>query len=68
MNNPTAYFHNLNVNEIFVNSSPGPPFPPHRSQFMEIQATPVPEPATFSMLAAGLLVSWSSARRLKKRR
>jgi hypothetical protein len=65
-NRATAFNHNLDVNTIFLNTSPGPPFPSHRSQFVEIQGSPIPEPATLTLLTAGLLVGFAKSRSRKR--
>ncbi|MEN3337614.1 MAG: hypothetical protein V7647_1290 [Acidobacteriota bacterium] len=66
VNRATAYNHNLGVDRIFLNKSPGPPFPAHDSYFLEVQGSPVPEPATMYLVAAGLL-SGLFMRRLQSR-
>jgi hypothetical protein len=66
VNQPTAYAHNLDVNRIIRFSSSGPPFPSHISYSLDVQGTPVPEPATSSLIAIGLLVGASCRRRSRR--
>jgi hypothetical protein len=56
VNRPTAYNHRLDVDRIFLNTSPGPPFPSHVSYYLRIEGSPVPEPSTLTQIAASLLV------------
>jgi hypothetical protein len=54
-NLPTAYLDNLTAGQIFLNTSPGPPFPPNYSFYMAVDGSPVPEPATLLLMASGLV-------------
>jgi hypothetical protein len=63
-NLPTAYLDNLTAGQIFLNTSPGPPFPPNVSYYMAIDGSPVPEPATLLLLASGLVALMKVSRRL----
>lgn len=56
VNRPSAYNHRLDIDRIFLNTSPGPPFPPHVSYYLEIEGSPVPEPSTLAQILASLLV------------
>jgi len=53
-NLPTAYLDNLRVHEIFLNTSPGPPFPPNVSFYMKIEGAAVPEPASLFLLGTAM--------------
>lgn len=50
-NLPTAYLDNISAGEIFLNQSPGPPFPKNYSFFVKIDGEPVPEPSTLFLIA-----------------
>jgi hypothetical protein len=62
-NLPTAYLDNITAGQIFLNTSPGPPFPPNVSFYMAIEGAPVPEPASMLLLGTGVLVLAARLRR-----
>src|SRR6266852_3730151 len=55
-NVPTAYLDNISAGQIFLNTSPGPPFPPNVSFYMKIDGTPVPEPASIVLIGTAMFV------------
>ena len=55
-NVPTAYLDNITAGQIFLNTSPGPPFPPNVSFYMKIDGTPVPGPASIVLFATAMFV------------
>lgn len=52
-NLPTGYLDNSAARQIFLNYSPGSPFPPNFSFYMQIDGAPIPEP---SQVAYGLVI------------
>ena len=55
-NLPTAYLDNITAGQIFLNTSPGPPFPPNVSFYMQIDGAPVPEPASIMLFGTAIFV------------
>jgi hypothetical protein len=55
-NLPTAYLDNITAGQIFLNTSPGPPFPPNVSFYMKIDGTPVPGPASIVLFGTAMFV------------
>ena len=55
-NLPTAYLDNITAGQIFLNTSPGPPFPPNVSFYVTIDGAPVPEPASIVLVGTALFV------------
>src|SRR5713101_1899220 len=55
-NLPTAYLDNITAGQIFLNTSPGPPFPPNVSFYMKIDGAPVPEPASIVLLGTAMFM------------
>jgi hypothetical protein len=55
-NLPTAYLDNITAGQIFLNTSPGPPFPPNVSFYMQIEGVPVPEPASIMLFGTAMFV------------
>ena len=55
-NLPTAYLDNVTAGQIFLNTSPGPPFPPNVSFYVKVDGAPVPEPASILLLATAMFV------------
>lgn len=62
-NLPTAYLYHQDTGAIFLNTSPGPPFPPNVSYYLALDGTPAPEPASGAVLGAAILVLCGSRRR-----
>jgi hypothetical protein len=52
-NLPTAYLDNVTAGQIFLNTSPGPPFPPNVSFYVKVD---VPEPPSILLLATAMFV------------
>jgi hypothetical protein len=67
-NLPTAYLDNLSADQIFLNTSPGPPFPPNDSFYLDIGGSPVPEPSSLLLLISGILGAVSVVSRRGRRR
>ena len=59
VNLPTAYLHNLTLNQLRLFTTPGGTFPPHVSFALEVEGSPVPEPGSFALLGVGLLAAAS---------
>src|SRR6266852_4071173 len=55
-NVPTAYLDNITAGQIFLNTSPGPPFPPNVSFYMQLDGAPVPEPASIMLFGTAMFV------------
>src|SRR6266851_2356505 len=55
-NLPTAYLDNITAGQIFLNTSPGPPFPPNVSFYMQLDGAPVPEPASIMLFGTAMFV------------
>ena len=55
-NLPTAYLDNITAGQIFLNTSPGPPFPPNVSFYMKIDGTPVPGPSSIVLIGTAMFV------------
>jgi hypothetical protein len=56
VNLPTAYLDNLTAGQIFLETSPGSPFPPNMSFYMKIDGAPVPAPASIVLLGTALVL------------
>jgi hypothetical protein len=52
-----TYLDNLTAGQIFLNTSPGPPFPPNVSLSV-IDGVPIPEPSSMLFLGTGVVCSW----------
>ena len=53
-NLPAAYLDNLTADQIFLNTSPGSPFPSNVSYYMAIDGSPVPEPSSVALMLGGI--------------
>lgn len=62
-NLPTAYLYHQNTGAIFLDTSPGPPFPPDVSYYLSIEGTPIPEPASIAFLGPAILLALGVRRR-----
>jgi hypothetical protein len=59
-NLPTAYDFDVLSNQIFLNTSPGTPFPPNVSYSLEVQGEfvpPVPEPGSLLLLVTAVVLT-----------
>jgi hypothetical protein len=69
-NLPTAYLDNITASHIFLNTSPGPFFPPSFSFYMEIEGAPIPEPSQIAfdlvIVLAGGVWAMTGGRRLAR--
>ncbi len=55
-NLPTAYLYHQDTGAIFLQTSPGPPFPPDVSFYLSLDGTPIPEPVSAAVLGAAILL------------
>lgn len=62
-NLPTAYLYHQDTGAIFLNTSPGPPFPPNVSYYLTLDGAPVPEPVSGAILGMAVLVLFGLRRK-----
>ena len=68
-NLPTAFLYHQDTGAIFLNTSPGPPFPPNVTYYLSLDGTPVPEPASLGLLGgaiAGMGIMFGRRRRSRR--